>query len=94
MRASPTAAAERVFVVTIEGHVYCLSGSDGTELWIVRGMPQQASLLTNASPAVDGDIVVVPYPSGDLVALRVSDGKSVWSRTSSRTRTASQLAVA
>ncbi len=26
--------------------------------------------MNNASPAVDGDIVVVPYPSGDLVAMQ------------------------
>ena len=30
LRASPTAAGERVFVVTKEGQVFCLSGSDGT----------------------------------------------------------------
>ena len=53
------------------------------ELWNFRGMPERASLLSNASPAVDGDIVVVPYPTGDLVALRVvrrpaGCGRSRW----------------
>jgi len=91
VRASPTAAGDRVFVVTIDGRFYCLSGADGTELWAVRGLPQQASLLTNVSPAVEGEIVVVPYPSGDLVALKVSDGSPVWSENLARTRTTSQL---
>ena len=58
----------------------------------MRGLPQQASLLTSTSPAVDGDIVVVPYPSGDLMALKVSDGTPVWSENLSRTRQTSQLA--
>jgi outer membrane protein assembly factor BamB len=93
VRTSPTAAAERVFVVTREGQVYCLSGSDGAELWTFRGMPERASLLSNASPAVDGDIVVVPYPTGDLVALRVSDGKAAWSESLSRSRTGSSMAA-
>jgi outer membrane protein assembly factor BamB len=93
VRTSPTAAAERVFVVTREGQVYCLSGSDGSELWTFRGMPERASLLSNASPAVDGDIVVVPYPTGDLVALRVSDGKAAWSESLSRSRTGSSMAA-
>lgn len=92
VRASPTASAERVFVVSREGIVYCLAGSDGSELWTFRGMPERASILANQSPAVDGDIVVVPYPSGDIVALRVSDGTSVWSDSLSRSRTASSLA--
>lgn len=92
VRASPTASAERVFVVSRDGQVYCLAGSDGTELWTFRGMPERASILANQSPAVDGDVVVVPYPSGDLVALRVSDGGAAWSDSLSRSRTASSLA--
>ena len=93
VRNSPTAAAERVFVVNKEGQVFCLSGSDGTELWTFRGMPERASLLSNASPAVDGDIVVVPYPTGDLVALRVSNGQPAWSELLARTRTGSSMAA-
>jgi outer membrane protein assembly factor BamB len=92
IRSSPTAANERVYASSIEGRLYCLSGIDGTELWSVRGMPQQASLGLNASPAVDGDIIVAPYASGDLVALKVADGSALWSESLSRTRTTSQLA--
>ncbi len=91
IRSSPTAAGDRVFVVTLDGRFYCLAGADGGELWAARGLPQQASLLTNASPAVEGEIVVVPYPSGDLVALKVTDGSPVWSESLTRTRTTSQI---
>ena len=91
VRAAPTAVGDRLFVLTIEGKLYCLSTTDGTELWVVRGLPQQASLGLNASPAVDGDIVVVPYASGDLVALRTADGSGLWSESLARTRTTSQL---
>ena len=91
VRSSPTAAGDKVFVITLDGRFYCLAGADGGELWSVRGLPQQASLINNSSPAVDGDIVVVPYPSGDLVALKVADGSSVWTESLSRTRTTSQM---
>lgn len=91
VRAAPTAAGDRVFVITMEGRFICLSGIDGAELWAVRGLPQQASLVMNVSPAVAGDVVVVPYPSGDLVALKVSDGSALWSESLSRTRATSQL---
>jgi len=93
IRTSPTAAGERVFAINKEGQVFCLSGSDGTELWSFRGTPERASLLSNASPAVDGDVVVVPYPSGDLVALRVSDGKPTWSESLARTRTGASMSA-
>ena len=92
VRAAPTASADRVFVVTVAGRFYCLSGADGAELWAVRGLPQQASLMTSTSPAVDGDVVVVPYPSGDLMALKVADGSPLWTESLSRTRTTSELA--
>lgn len=92
VRSAPTAAQDRLFVLTVEGKLYCLSTIDGAELWVVRGLPQQASLGLNASPAVDGDVVVVPYASGDLVALRVSDGGGIWSESLSRNRTTSQIA--
>ena len=91
VRASPTATADRVFVVTTEGRITCLSSVDGTELWSARGLPQQASLTLNASPAVDGDIVVAPFPSGDILALKVADGSSLWTENLARTRTTSQL---
>jgi outer membrane protein assembly factor BamB len=91
VRASPTAAGERVFVLTTEGVVYCLSGPDGSELWNFRGNAERASILSNASPAVEGDVVVVPFPSGDIVALRVANGQPLWSDSLARTRTASSL---
>lgn len=91
VRASPTATLDRVFVETLDGRFYCLAGADGGELWSARGLPQQASLINNASPAVEGDIVVVPYPSGDVVAMNVADGSLAWSESLSRTRTTSEL---
>ncbi len=91
IRSSPTAAGDKLFVVTSDGFARALSGADGRELWSFQGLPEKAAILSNASPAVDGDVVVIPYPSGDLVALRVSDGQQAWSESLARTRLASSL---
>ncbi len=45
----------------------------------ITALPEPASLLGAASPAVEGDIVVVPYTSGELFALRVENGRVLWS---------------
>ncbi len=92
VRASPTAAGDRVFVVTFDGQTFALSGVDGNELWSFRGLPEKASLIMNASPAVEGDTVVVPYPTGDIVALKIANGASAWSDSLARSRSASSLA--
>ena len=92
IRTSPTAAADRVFVTTTEGRFVCLNGLDGKEMWNFRGLPDKASIISNPSPAVDGDVVVVPFSSGDIVALRLTDGTQVWQESLSRTRMASAMA--
>lgn len=92
VRASPTAAADRVFVVTTEGRMICLNGADGNEVWSFRGLPDKTSIMSNPSPAVEGEVVVVPFPSGDIVALRVSDGSQVWQESLARTKSASAIA--
>jgi outer membrane protein assembly factor BamB len=92
VRAAPTASGDRLYIITIDGKFYCLSGIDGSELWTARGLPQSASLMTSTSPAVNGDVVVVPYPSGDIMAFNLSDGSTVWTENLSRTRQTSQIA--
>ncbi len=93
VRAAPTAVGERVFVIARNGVVFCLSGTDGSEVWQFRGLPETTSLSYSPSPAVDGDIITVPYPSGDLVALNVTDGTPLWQESLARTRTTTSFAA-
>lgn len=93
VRASPTAAAGRIFVIASDGRFFCLSASDGTTLWQFRGLPEQKSIISNPSPAVDGNMVVVPYPNGDIVALNIEDGSALWTESLARTRTGASFAA-
>jgi outer membrane protein assembly factor BamB len=68
----------RVFVVTVENQLEALSAEDGHRLWTHAGIPETAGLLGGASPAVEGEVVVVPYTSGELFALRVENGRVLW----------------
>lgn len=91
VRSAPTIGGGRVVVVTTDGRTVALSGHDGAEMWAYRGLPERASLLLGASPALSGDVAVVPYPTGDVVALRVADGSVAWQDSLSRSRAASSL---
>ena len=78
MRGAPTVRAGRVVVVTVDDHTYCIAADDGQTLWTHQGTIEPASLLAGNSPAIDGNVVVVPYASGELFALRIENGSVIW----------------
>ncbi len=78
IRQAPTAADGRVFVVNSESALLCLNGADGAQLWTQKGLPENAAMLTGASPAVAGNLVFAPYPSGEIIAVDIKTGQSKW----------------
>ena len=79
VRGAPTAASGRVFAITYDNRMYALSAADGRELWQHNGIPEDAGLVGSPSPAVDRGVVVAPYSSGEIFALRVENGRPLWS---------------
>lgn len=78
MRAAPSARGGRIFALSLENKLYALNAETGEELWTHSGLPETASILGGASPAIDRGVVVVPYTSGQLVALRADTGRLIW----------------
>jgi outer membrane protein assembly factor BamB len=83
-RAAPVVNGGRVFVATQENQLMALAEDDGRVLWDHRGIAESAGILGSNSVAVSGDLVVVPYTSGELFALNVRNGRAVWSDTLAR----------
>ena len=91
---APTVAEGRLFAINIDGQVLCLSTSDGGTLWTYHGVPQQAAaLLTSTRPAVSGDLVIVPFTSGDIAALKVDSGAQLWTDSLSGAHANSTIAA-
>lgn len=78
MRVAPTVRGGRVFAITLENKLYALNAATGETLWSYAGATEIATLLGGASAAVDEGVVVAPFSSGDLVALRVESGRVLW----------------
>lgn len=78
VRGAPTASGGRVFIITYDNQMHALSAADGRTLWSHAGIPEDAGLIGAPSPAVGGGLVVVPYSSGELFALRLENGRMVW----------------
>ena len=92
IRAAPTVSSGRVFVISYDNRLHVLAADDGRELWSHEGLPEVSGLLGAASPAVDGGLVVAPYSSGELVALRVENGRVSWSDSLARAGRLAELA--
>jgi outer membrane protein assembly factor BamB len=93
VHSAPTVADGRLFVVTVDNELVALSAQDGQRQWSHNGIPETTGLLGDASPAVEGEIVVVPYSSGELFALRVENGRAVWSENLASARSMDAVAA-
>ena len=84
IREAPTAAEGRIFIVNSESELYCLNAADGAQLWGQKGLPENAAVLTSASPAVAGNLVYVPFPSGEITAIDIKSGQPKWTKLLTR----------
>lgn len=78
LRAAPTVADGRVYVMGIDNDLKVLNAKDGEILWHQSGVAESATLMGAASPAVQGDSVVVAYSSGEVLGLRAQNGRVSW----------------
>lgn len=78
VRGAPTVVQGRVFAITLDNQLVALSTSDGSLQWNHTGILEPAGLLGGASPAVGPTLVVAPYSSGEVYALRPDNGRVAW----------------
>lgn len=92
LRGAPTVVNGRFFTVSYDNQLYALNVEDGSVDWTHIGIAEDAGIIGAASPAVDSGVVVAPYSSGELVALRVENGRILWTDSLTRTGRATALA--
>lgn len=94
LRGAPSVSDNRVFVVTQDNQLNALSLESGESLWDAVGTVEATALLGAAPPAIAADTAVVGFSSGELMAMRVENGRVVWQDALARTgRTAAMAAL-
>jgi outer membrane protein assembly factor BamB len=93
LRAPPTVADGRVFVVTVDNQLEAYAAATGEPLWNHTGILEPAALLGGAAPAVGLGVVIAPYSSGEIFALRIESGRPVWSDSLTAIRRVGALAT-
>src|SRR5690606_8615122 len=84
IHAAPTVSGGRVFAVAIDNTLLTFDVATGAEGWTYQALTEPARILAASSPAVSGDTVVASFGSGELVALRTSNGNDLWNEALSR----------
>lgn len=88
---APTVSGQRVYVIDVDNQLIAFNVNTGQQDWSYRGITEPARIMRASSPAVSGDTVIAPFSSGELVALRASNGQPVWQEVLSRTSRTSAL---
>ena len=86
VRAAPTFADGRLYVLAISNQLDVLDAEKGKRLWDHAGITEHAGLLGTASPAVSKGVVIVTYSSGEIFALKTENGHQLWTETLTTTR--------
>lgn len=76
--AAPTVADGRLYAVTNDSELVAFDASTGAILWTHQAIAEPARILAASSPAVDGETIVAPFASGELVALLTANGRRLW----------------
>ncbi|HCM83313.1 MAG TPA: PQQ-binding-like beta-propeller repeat protein [Alphaproteobacteria bacterium] len=92
-RTAPTVADGKVFVVTRGGQSFCLDAQSGKILWQHKGLLESAAILSGAAPAADGEMVMIPYASGEVLAMAAGNGSVLWGESLASGRAENNLAT-
>ena len=93
MQSAPTIDNGRLFAVSDDNELFALDADSGETLWTYQGIIESARMLTAPSPAVVDDVVISPFSSGEIVALRVQNGTVLWQDALSATGNLTPLAT-
>ncbi|MHB9879669.1 outer membrane protein assembly factor BamB family protein [Pacificimonas sp. ICDLI1SI03] len=93
LRGSPTIAESRLLVMTQDNQLIALNPVDGEREWEVIGTIEPAGLLGAASPAVAQGTAIIGFSSGELTAVRIENGRTVWQDALARTGRSTSLAA-
>jgi outer membrane protein assembly factor BamB len=85
VHSAPTCGGGRVFVTDVTDQFYALDAQTGAINWDYQALEEPARMRTASSAVVSGDVVVAPFASGEVVAMRVPNGAVLWSDTLSFT---------
>lgn len=93
MHSAPAIDGGRMFAVSDDNELFAVDVNTGTTLWTYQAIIETARMLTSPSPAVIDEVVIAPFSSGEIIALRVQNGGVLWQNSLNATKNLTPLAT-
>lgn len=93
MHSAPIYADGRIFAISDDNELIAMNAATGDVLWTYQAIIESARMLTAPSAAVVDEVVIAPFASGEIVALRVQNGSVLWQDALSSTGRLTPLAT-
>lgn len=78
IRAAPRVVNGWLLAITVDNQTLAINAVSGKIVWSHRGISETAGFLASIAPAVEGEMLIVPYSSGELIALDIATGNQRW----------------
>jgi outer membrane protein assembly factor BamB len=85
LRGSPTVAFNAVYAMTQDNQIFALALDDGRIVWQDAAAGGDSGVFGVAAPAAGQGTVIAGYSTGEVVAYRYENGRTLWSDALSRT---------
>ena len=93
LRGSPTIAFNAVYAMTQDNQLIALNADDGAVLWQESASTGLSGVFGVAAPSVGQGTVVAGFSTGELVAYRYENGRTLWSDALARTSLSTSVGV-
>jgi outer membrane protein assembly factor BamB len=79
VRTAPTIIGSFILVNTIDNRLIALNRQNGKSIWEHQAATESLGIFGNSKPLVINDLVFVTFGSGELTALHLRTGRTLWS---------------
>ena len=83
---APTVVGNLVYAVSRDNRAWAVDVETGRVKWDLSGVPSDAGMVGGAGPAVDDQLAIFPFGSGEIVGVFRQGGVRIWSASVSGQR--------
>ena len=91
LRGAPTLDFGSLYVMTQDNQILALDAATGKLQWQESGSTAQSGVFGVAAPSAGQGTVIAGYSSGELVAYRYENGRTLWSDALAKTNISTQV---